>query len=375
LAVHAKRKLVVLEWRDAEFYKSLEYSAAERITAMQFASASLLVLSTAREFLTLQLSQNQWDDLFPADTASLRTVAAGSFSAAGGGGNGARGGGPESAPSPQPAQAPAPAPASTGGGGMWGSWGIGLSGSSTEVKTIIARMPGEKLLLCHEDIGVFINSVGKLCRQEYSDPTLFGRAPTGITHTSSYVVAISGDHGGSEAPAASRQPAQKTNVEVRNIGTQALVQQLYLADEAPTQVFNGAGGKQVWAVGRHTVWRLMPAPIQQQVEDVLAAGQYDEALSLVARSDSILESEKDELTVKIRWLRARWLFREQAKYEDALSELTDLGATPTEAIALCPERIAGELAEEASDADIDDEADDASGDDQQKQQPGPTDSA
>ncbi|KAJ2316470.1 Vacuolar morphogenesis protein 6, partial [Coemansia sp. RSA 2681] len=224
LAVHAKRKLVVLEWRDAEFYKSLEYSAAERITAMQFASASLLVLSTAREFLTLQLSQNQWDDLFPADTASLRTVAAGSFSAAGGGGSGARGSGPESAPSPQPAQAPAPAPApaSTGGGGMWGSWGIGLSGSSTEVKTIIARMPGEKLLLCHEDIGVFINSVGKLCRQEHSDPTLFGRAPTGITHTSSYIVAISGDHGGAEAPAASRQPAQKTNVEVRNIGTQAL---------------------------------------------------------------------------------------------------------------------------------------------------------
>ncbi|KAJ2744641.1 Vacuolar morphogenesis protein 6 [Coemansia sp. BCRC 34301] len=378
LAIHAKRKLVVLEWRDAEFYKSLEYTAAERITAMQFASASLLVLSTAREFLTLQLAQNQWDDLFPADTASLRTVAAGSLSAAGSNSNGSRVGGPELASSPQPA--------STGGGGMWGSWGIGLSGPSTEVKTIIARMPGEKLLLCHESIGVFINSVGKLCRQEYSDPTLFGRAPTGVTHTSSYVIAISSDHGGAEAAAAasgsvSRQPTQTTNVEVRNIGTQALVQQLCLAEEAPTQVFNGAGGKQVWAVGRHTVWRLLPAPIQQQVEDVLAAGQYDEALSLVARSDSILESEKEDLTVKIRWLRARWLFRDQAKYEEALSELTDLGATPTEAIALCPERIAGELAEEASDADIDGEADEAGGgelnggDDQHKQlqQTEPTD--
>ncbi|KAJ1888982.1 Vacuolar morphogenesis protein 6, partial [Coemansia sp. S17] len=288
LAVHAKRKLVVLEWRDAEFYKSLEYSAAEKITAMQFASASLLVVSTAREFLTLQLSQNQWDDLFPADTASLRTVAAGSLSAVGNNGTG-----PESTSSPQPASS----------GGMWGSWGIGLSGSSTDVKTIIARMPGEKLLLCHEDIGVFINSAGKLCRQEYADPTLFSRVPTGITHTSSYVISISSDHGGSDT---------KTNVEVRNIGTQALVQQLCLTDETPMQVFNGSGGKHVWAVGRHTVWRLIPVPIQQQVEDVLAAGQYDEALSLVARSDSILESEKEELTVKIRWLRARWLFREQA---------------------------------------------------------------
>ncbi|KAJ2895856.1 Vacuolar morphogenesis protein 6, partial [Coemansia aciculifera] len=376
LAIHAKRKLVVLEWRDAEFYKTLEYTAAERITAMQFASASILVLSTAREFLTLQLSQNQWDDLFPADTASLRTVAAGSLTAAAISGNFARGGGPESMPSPQPAQVPA----SIGGGGMWGSWGIGLSGTSTEVKTIIARMPGEKLLLCHENIGVFINSVGKLCRQEYSDPTQFSRAPTGISFTSSYVIAISGDHSGTEAAgaasgSANRQSTQKSNVEVRNIGTQALVQQLYLADEAPTLVFNGAGGKQVWAVGRHTVWRLMPAPIQQQVEDVLAAGQYDEALSLVARSDSILESEKEELTIKIRWLRARWLFKEQAKYEEALSELTDLGATPTEAIALCPERIAGELADETSDAGTDDETDRGSDGDHPKQQPEPVDSA
>ncbi|KAJ2061613.1 Vacuolar morphogenesis protein 6 [Coemansia sp. S146] len=349
LAVHAKRKLVVLEWRDAEFYKSLEYSAAEKVTAMQFASASLLVVSTAREFLTLQLSQNQWDDLFPADTASLRTVAAGSLSAVGNNGSG-----PESTSSPQPA--------STGGGGMWGSWGIGLSGSSTDVKTIIARMPGEKLLLCHEDIGVFINSAGKLCRQEHSDPTLFGRVPTGITHTSSYVIAISNDHGASDT---------KTNVEVRNIGTQALVQQLCLTDETPMQVFNGAGGKQVWAVGRHTVWRLIPVPIQQQVEDVLAAGQYDEALSLVARSDSILESEKEELTIKIRWLRARWLFREQAKYEEALSELTDLGATPTEAISLCPERIAGELADEDNEDEADGSDSDELADDDQNQQPKP----
>ncbi|KAJ2789454.1 Vacuolar morphogenesis protein 6, partial [Coemansia linderi] len=174
LAVHAKRKLVVLEWRDAEFYKSLEYSAAEKITAMQFASANLLVVSTAREFLTLQLAQNQWDDLFPADTASLRTVAAGSHPVVGING----GGGPDTAASPQPA-------GTSGGGSMWGSWGIGLSGSSADVKTIIARMPGEKLLLCHEDIGVFINSAGKLCRQEHADPTLFDRVPTGITHTSS----------------------------------------------------------------------------------------------------------------------------------------------------------------------------------------------
>ncbi|KAJ1823403.1 Vacuolar morphogenesis protein 6 [Coemansia sp. RSA 2675] len=349
LAVHAKRKLVVLEWRDAEFYKSLEYSAAEKITAMQFASANLLVVSTAREFLTLQLAQNQWDDLFPADTASLRTVAAGSHPVVGING----GGGPDTAASPQPA-------GTSGGGSMWGSWGIGLSGSSADVKTIIARMPGEKLLLCHEDIGVFINSAGKLCRQEHADPTLFDRVPTGITHTSSYVIAISSDHGGSDT---------RTNVEVRNIGTQALVQHLFLPDEVPMQVFNGSGGKQVWAFGRHTVWRLIPVPIQQQVEDVLAAGQYDEALSLVSRSDSILESEKEDLTIKIRWLRARWLFREQAKYEEALSELTDLGATPTEAISLCPERIAGELADEDLEDKVEgSDSDELTGDDQSQQQ-------
>ncbi|KAJ2252675.1 Vacuolar morphogenesis protein 6, partial [Coemansia sp. RSA 454] len=77
LATYGKRKVVVLEWRDAEFYKSFEFSAAEKIVAMQFSAPGLLVLSTAREFLTLQLPRGQWDDLFPADTASLRTVAGG----------------------------------------------------------------------------------------------------------------------------------------------------------------------------------------------------------------------------------------------------------------------------------------------------------
>ncbi|KAI9500281.1 hypothetical protein BX070DRAFT_230506 [Coemansia spiralis] len=377
LAVHAKRKIVVLEWRNAEFYKNFEYLAAEKITSMQFASPGLLTLSTARDFLSLQLPRGQWDDLFPADTSSLRTLAGG-FGAGlhstgkaddGGYGYSAKGGGLEPASGlhtsnqqQQQNQASgssnANANATGGSGSMWGSWALGLSGSSTETKTIIARMPGEKLLLCHKDIGVFINSVGKLCRQEYADPMSFIRAPSGITYTSSYAIAISSEASSTSTQLSSasgnQQNDSRFNVEVRNIATQALVQSLFLQDEQPLHVFNGSGGKQVWAVGMHTVWRLIPIPIQQQVEDVLNAGQYDEALSLVAQSDNILESEKEELTVKIRWLRARWLFRDQAKYDEALSEFTDLGATPTEVIALCPERIAGELSEQLSDVELND---------------------
>ncbi|KAJ2701835.1 Vacuolar morphogenesis protein 6 [Coemansia sp. IMI 203386] len=380
LAVHAKRKVVVLEWRDAEFYKSFEYSAADKITAMQFASPNLLALATAREFLTLQLPRGQWDDLFPADTASLRTVAGVSLSAshaagADGGLRASGGGGPDqSANGPAKSAAGNAAPTSTVSTGMWGSWAIGLSGSSNENKTSIARMPNEKLLLCHEDIGVFINAAGKLCHREYTEPMVFDRTPTGITYTSSYAIAISLESGLASASSsdARQQPRsqKKFNVEVRNIATQALVQSLHLAEEPPTSIINGSGGKQVWAIGSHTVWRLMPVPIQQQVEEVLGAGQYDEAISLVAQSDSILESEKHELTIKIRWLRARWLFRDQAKYEAALDEFSDLDATPTEAIALCPERIAGELAEDDS---SDDESllreDISSGSDQSRSDP------
>ncbi|KAJ2726037.1 Vacuolar morphogenesis protein 6 [Coemansia sp. Benny D115] len=351
LAVHARRKVVVLEWRDAEFYKSFDYSAADRITAMQFASPNLLVLATAREFLTLQLPIGQWDDLFPADTASLRTVAGVSLGAV------------QGVASSQPAN-------STANSGMWGAWGIGLSTAGTEPKTTIARMPGDRLLLCHEDIGVLLNAAGKPCNRESTEPMSFTHAPTGITHTSAYAIAISAagpaanksnsnssnsnsnnNSGSGNTSSASIQT--KFNVEVRNIATRALVQTLHLSEEAPTAVINGAGGKQVWAIGAHTVWRLVAVPIQQQVEDVLGAGQYDEALSLVAQSDGILESERLALTTKIRWLRARWLFRDQAKYELALDEFADLDATPTEAIALCPERIAGDLAEEDEDEDED----------------------
>ncbi|KAJ1742807.1 Vacuolar morphogenesis protein 6 [Coemansia sp. RSA 989] len=343
LATYGKRKVVVLEWRDAEFYKSFDYSAAEKIVAMQFSAPGLLVLSTAREFLTLQLPRGQWDDLFPADTASLRTVAGGMSISHG-------------ADPAGNSNENTSAPGASSGTGMWGSWALSLSGTSSDVQTTIARMPGDKLLLCHKDIGVFINSAGKLCRNEYSEPMIFNRAPTSITYTSSYAVAASRDPGPPAQPPSSGSTNDHTamprfNIEVRNIATQALVQSLLLTEEEPAYIFNGTGGKQVWAIGLHTVWRLMPAPIQQQVEDVLEAEQYDEAISLVAQSDNILEAEKEELTKKIRWLRARWLFRDQAKYEEALSEFTELGATPTEAIALCPERIAGELAEDTSDTE------------------------
>ncbi|KAJ2752988.1 Vacuolar morphogenesis protein 6, partial [Coemansia sp. BCRC 34490] len=387
VAVYGKRRIVVLEWRNAEFYKTFEFTSPEKIIAMQFAASGLLTLSTAREFLTLQIPLGQWDDLFPADTSSLRTLAGGGFGAAahaagsvmygrsdeGAHGPGNRGnnqdpsfsssysGQDQQAATQQPPLANnstnAAATTAAASGSMWGSWTLGLAGSSTEAKTTIARMPGEKLLLCHKDIGVFINSAGKLCRQEYAEPMSFMRAPSGITYTSSYAVAISSDTGSSaQHPSTSNSASPETsrfNVEVRNIATQALVQSLFLSEEQPLHVFNGSGGKQVWAIGLHTVWRLIPMPIEQQVEDVLAAGQYDEALSLVSQSDNILESEKEELTVKIRWLRARWLFREQAKYEDALAEFTDLGATPTEVIALCPERVAGDLAEDISDIEAD----------------------
>ncbi|KAJ2805084.1 Vacuolar morphogenesis protein 6 [Coemansia helicoidea] len=345
LAVYAKRKVVVLEWRDSEFYKSFEYPAADRIVAMHFAAPGLLVLATAREFLTLQLPRGQWDELFPADAASLRTVAGGLVPSS------------AAAPGAQPPQPPSTitAASSSYGGGMWGSWTLGLAGAAAEVKTTIAPMPGERLLLCHVDIGVMVNSAGKLCRKDYTEPMSFSRAPTGITYTSSYVVAISrGADATTQSPRLAEGGAgarQRHNVEIRNIGTQALVQTLLLSEEEPVYVFNGAGGKQVWAIGQHTVWRLMPAPIQQQVEEVLDAEQYDEAISLVAQSDNILEAEKDELTAKIRWLRARWLFREEARYEEALAEFSELGATPTEAISLCPERIAGELAQDLSEAE------------------------
>lgn len=329
LAIHARRRIVVLEWRDAEFYQSSEYNAANKITALQFAAPGLLILSTAREFLTLQLPEGQWDDLFPADVASIRTVAGSGLA------------------NDDTMSSKTGSQSDSGGGGGWGAWAMGLSGgggSSSEIKTIVARMPNERLLLCHEGVAVFISSAGKLCHTDYTKPMQFGFAPSAITHTSSYAIAIT-----SAATSSLEKDVEAHNIEVRNIGTQALVQSLSLNEEPPMLVLNGSGGKQIWAIGHHTVWRLMPAPIQQQVEDVLQAEQYDEALALVERSDNILEEERKDLTVKIRWLRARYMFREEARYEEALAEFTDLEATPTEAIALCPERIAGELAEDDSD--------------------------
>ncbi|KAJ1921015.1 Vacuolar morphogenesis protein 6 [Mycoemilia scoparia] len=317
LAVIVKKKLIVFEWRDAQFTDNKEFPLNEKIRSFQFSTSNMLILSTTKEFMCLQLSRGQWIDLLAADAASLRSMAK---------------------PQPQGTQQlPTSQSSGSGGGGGWGSWTMGLIGNAATGSPNIVKMPDEELLLCREDIGVFISSAGKLSKN-HDGPIQFSSTPTCITYTPLYVITTQSKN--------DSDGAKRHNVVVQNIVDHSIVQELDLQQETPLRVTNGGNGKQVWIAGANTIWHLFPVDIHKQVEDVLQICDFEQAHNLVTKAENIFEEDREHLIQKIQWLQARWLFREEAEYEDALGMFSKLNATPTEPIALYPKSISGDLAEE-----------------------------
>ncbi|KAJ1673562.1 Vacuolar morphogenesis protein 6, partial [Spiromyces aspiralis] len=316
LCVVTRKKIIVFEWRDAQYHEYKEYPFSERIRSVQFATPNLLLIATSREFTSLHLPLGQWIDLFSADAASLRTAAK---SRGGLGGTLA----------PPIKEMPASSPTSGGGnsGGGWGSWTRGFIGGGGSAAPMVVRMPNEELLLCREDIGVFITHAGKLSRN-HNGPVSFPSVPINITYYSPlYLITTE-----------KRATEDRTGsywVVVRSVVDHSLIQELELGPEqSPCAAINGVNGKQVWIASASTVWYLLPVDIHKQVEQVLRGQDFEQAHNLIAQADNILEEERTQLIQKVQWLHARWLFSEEAEYERALDIFSELNATPTEAIAL-----------------------------------------
>lgn len=80
-------------------------------------------------------------------------------------------------------------------------------------------------------------------------------------------------------------------VEVRSLMTQSLVQQLDLP-QAKFILTTANGRGPIFAASERTIWKLIPRPFQQQVDELLQGQQYVDALALLEQIDSIPHDEK-----------------------------------------------------------------------------------
>ncbi|OMJ18420.1 Vacuolar morphogenesis protein 6 [Smittium culicis] len=384
LAVVVKKKIIIFEWRDSEYFESKEYSSSDRIESIRFGTVNFIFVATFKDFWSLQLPMGQWDELFSADTSSLITVGAGFDATI----SNTKDSDVISGNASTARQSSTPQPSA----GNWGNWSLGLGGVltagyslSSRVKPLIERMPNDELLLCRENTAVFVTSFGKISKRRneagYRALVRFSHNPIDLTFTSTYVITISGQSikrslikkdsiNRIDFDAINESSSLKNDtaycIEIRNILTHSLVQQieltcsvpesdiLYLSQDenvatqmistdAPKLLAKQIDGKQVWVAGNNTLWGLFPYPISLQVEEQIHFKNYEEAESLVMQSDMILESERQDLLLKVKWLHSIYLISIPKKCEIGFNMLLDINAVPTEAISTFPKFISGEL--------------------------------
>ncbi|PIL35798.1 hypothetical protein GSI_02528 [Ganoderma sinense ZZ0214-1] len=90
------------------------------------------------------------------------------------------------------------------------------------------------------------------------------------------------------------------------------------------------------------IWCFRMKPWTQQIDELVDAGAYAHALSLLESLDSALITDKEGRHKQIRALQAVDHFR-QAKYDQAIDAFLELDINPAKVVALYPESVAGRL--------------------------------
>ncbi|KAF9560733.1 hypothetical protein CPC08DRAFT_636245 [Agrocybe pediades] len=91
-----------------------------------------------------------------------------------------------------------------------------------------------------------------------------------------------------------------------------------------------------------TVWQLDMKPWPEQIDELVLAGKYADALALLDILDPKQLPDKEQRRIRIRALNAVSLFR-ASKFDAAIDEFIELDFNPAKVVALYPESIAGRL--------------------------------
>jgi hypothetical protein len=102
-------------------------------------------------------------------------------------------------------------------------------------------------------------------------------------------------------------------------------------------------GKLFYVASPMQVWRMGATDYETQINNLIEAGQLDEAIRLLEMLESVLLNEsKEEKLREVKMLKAQKLF-ERGKYEVSMALFGEVSAPPDRVIKLFPPVIAGEL--------------------------------
>ncbi|KAI8973310.1 vacuolar sorting protein 39 domain 2-domain-containing protein [Mycotypha africana] len=276
LAVSVRKKLLVYIWKDTEFYETKELNTPDRVKTMAWVGSTKICLGFSAEYALMDVEEGQFTELFAS--------------------TGVNDNGPMSTLN------------------SLYNMSIGTRGG----KPMITKIPNNEMLLAKDYVSIFLGLDGTPTRKVGIE---WSGIPEQIGYSYPYVIAILPKH-----------------VEVRNIQTLSLVQQIDLVN---IKFLNQ--GKLVYIASTSQVYRLTPYSFSTQIDQLVEKQEYQEAISLLDQINEVLVDNKEAKSNSIRTAYAHDLFR-CGEYDKALSTFQELDTPPAEVVSLYPEMIAGALA-------------------------------
>ncbi|KAH7392489.1 vacuolar sorting protein 39 domain 1-domain-containing protein [Pyrenochaeta sp. MPI-SDFR-AT-0127] len=301
LAVAVKRKIILWTWQDMELTgDAVEISLIASVKSLTWATGTKIVAGMDPGFVMVNIENQEVQDI----------VKPGALGEAGGQG-GAR-------------------------FGAVSSSGMGYMGMGSWVpKPLATRLAEGEMLLAKDVNSLFIDTDGNAIEKRQVP---WPSAPETIAYSYPYMLAL--------------QPPSKGSLEVRNPDTLNLLQSIALPNvtflHVPQPNISLAhAGKGFLVASDRCIWRMGAQSYETQIDELVANGRYDEALSLLNMLEDTLLLDKEGRVREIQILKAQALF-DLKKYREAMDLFTDAKAPPERVIALYPRSIAGYLAPEES---------------------------
>ncbi|TQW00159.1 hypothetical protein V2A60_001271 [Cordyceps javanica] len=296
LAVSVKRRLLLWSWHECELGgDTAEVVLAESIRSVTWASATKIVCGMNGGYVMVDALTHEVEDVTGPGTVG----AAGQSSRFG-------------------------AVSSAGMGYM------GLGGYMP--KPLASKLADGQVLLAKDINTLFIDDTGKPLNQRQIP---WATAPESIGYSYPYIVAL--------------QPPSKGSLEVRNPDTLSLVQTISLPGAAqlyfpPPNVSLAHAGKGFHISSERCVWKMGATDYDAQIQELVDAGNHDEAISLLNMLEDALLQSKMETLREVKMQKAEILFGEK-KYRKAMDLFNEdnVHAPPERVLALYPPIISGEL--------------------------------
>jgi len=406
LAIGCRRKLIVFRWVDGSFWDTKEIQLPHSPRTLAYPTPTTLFMGyTSSEYaiLTIPLAASSsvsdllQDGPLPAATniptssiagtrvdlyewslKSLNIPLTGRVNETDGGDGNSN----QSGTHPVGGSGAVPPLASTAGGmaamagAAFGGLG-GYIGMGNRNKPLVLQIDGGEVLVCRDTMGVFLSEDGKPTRR---DGIEWPAIPEEVGFIKPYVFSI--------LPASattSKQAPSFPLLQVRSASTLVAVQTLpfpplvetqttskgatvppttklsQLAGHAPTVrlLTPSTGGKpplyvivtptERGAMERDgcSIWCLEMKSWGKQIDELVEAEEFQEALALLNSIDDVLLEDKDERRNYIEALYAVSLFASN-KFDEAIEHFIELETNPARVIALYPSEISGPLARDRS---------------------------